>query len=116
MHELDDYIGPNQYNDVFIPDNNRKVMRMISEEKERTLNKIKNAFKFNEMRRNHEYYSQTKRREIKDLDDYYHKKDFDKLILSSEKKSKYFNLKDRLYYVAFKPFKYEGTIKNETEN
>ena len=115
LHELDDYIGPNQYNDVFIPDNNRKVMRMISEEKERTLNKIKNAFKFNEMRRNHEYYSQTKKREIKDMDDYYQKKDFDKLTLSSEKKSKYFNLKDKLYYAAFKPCKYEGTIKTESE-
>jgi hypothetical protein len=115
LHELDDYIGPNQYNDVFIPDNNRKVMRMISEEKERTLNKLKNAFKFNEMRRNHEYYSQTKKREIKDMDDYYQKKDFDKLTLSSEKKSKYFNLKDKLYYAAFKPCKYEGTIKTESE-
>ena len=115
LHELDDYIGPNQYCDLLIPDNNRKVMRMISEEKERTLNKLKDAFKFNESRRNHEYYSQTKRREIKDLDDYYHKKDFDKLTLSSEKKSKYFNLKDKLYYAAFKPFKYEGTIKTKTE-
>ena len=113
LHELDDYIGPNQYCDVLIPDNNRKVMRMISEEKERTLNKIKNAFKFNESRRNHEYYSQTKKREIKDLDDYYKKKDFDKLTLSSEKKSKYFNLKDRLYYAAFKPFNYNGIIKAE---
>lgn len=116
LHELDDYIGPNQYCDVLIPDNNRKVMRMISEEKERTLNKLKNAFKFNETRRNHEYYSQTRNREIKDLDDYYQKKDFDKLILSSEKKSKYFNLKDRLYYAAFKPCKYEGNIKTESEN
>ena len=116
LHELDDYIGPNQYCDVLIPDNNRKVMRMISEEKERTLNKLKNAFKFNETRRNHDYYSQTKNREIKDLDDYYQKKDFDKLTLSSEKKSKYFNLKDRLYYAAFKPCKYEGSIKTESEN
>ena len=89
---------------------------MISEEKERTLNRLKIAFKFNENRRNYEYYSQPKRREIKDLDEYYHKKDFDKLILSSEKKSKYFNLKDRLYYAAFKPFQYEGIFKNETEN
>ena len=116
LHELDDYIGPNQYSDVLIPDNNRKVMRMISEEKEKTLNRLKIAFKFNESRRNYEYYSQTKRREIKDFDDYYHKKDFDKLVLSSEKKSKYFNFKDRLYYSAFKPFKYEGTINNRTEN
>jgi len=108
LHELDDYIGPNQYSSIIIPSNNKKrVNRMISEEKERTLRKLRNEFKFFENKRNNEYYSQTKNREINDLDDYYNKKGLDKIILSSEKKSKYNKIKNRIYNNAFKSCKYK---------
>ena len=107
-NELDDYIGPNQYSSIIIPSNNKKrVNRMISEEKERTLRKLRNEFKFFENKRNNEYYSQTKNREINDLDDYYNKKGLDKIILSSEKKSKYNKIKNRIYNNAFKSCKYK---------
>ena len=84
---------------------------MISEEKERTLKRVRNMFEIMENKRNTEYYSQTKNREIKDLDEYYNKKDFDRIILSSEKESKYNSIKNKIYSEAFKPIKYEF-IKN----
>ena len=39
-----------------------------------------------------------------DPEDYYKKKDFDKLILSGEKKSKYYNMRNLLYNSVFKSF------------
>ena len=112
LSKLEDYIGPNQYGSLVIPTNNRKkIYRMISEEKERTLKRVRNMFEIMENKRNTEYYSQTKNREIKDLDEYYNKKDFDRIILSSEKESKYNSIKNKIYSEAFKPIKYEF-IKN----
>ena len=108
LKKLDDYIGINQYGSVIIPPNNKKkIYRMISEEKERTLNKLKNLFKFEENKRNNEYYSQTKNRETKNFDDYFNKKDLDKIVLSSDKKSKYNKIKNEIYYEAFKSCKYK---------
>ena len=108
LNELDDYIGPNQYGNLVIPPNHKKnICRMISEGKERTLKKVKKMFKILENKRNVEYYSQAKDRKIKDLDEYYKKKDFDKIILSSEKESKYNNIKNKIYSEVFKPIKYE---------
>lgn len=108
LKKLDDYIGINQYGSVIIPPNNKKkIYRMISEEKERTLNKLKNLFKFEENKRNNDYYSQTKNRETKNFDDYFNKKDLDKIVLSSDKKSKYNKIKNEIYYEAFKSCKYK---------
>ena len=111
LQELNDYIGPNQYGCIIIPNSNKKTYRKISEEKERALNKLKNIFKFQENLRNNEYYSQTKNRKIDNIDEYYKKKDFEKIILSSEKKSKYSKIKNEIYNTAFKPCKYEGNNK-----
>ena len=111
LHELSDYIGPNQYGCIIIPNSSKKTYRKISEEKERALNKLKNFFKFQENLRNNEYYSQIKNRKIDNIDEYYKKKDFEKIILSSEKKSKYSKIKNEIYNTAFKPCKYEGNNK-----
>ena len=112
LNKLDDYIGPNQYGEIIIPNSSKKALRRISEEKERTLNKLKNIFKFQENLRNKEYYSQVKNREIKNHDAYYKNADLDGIILSSEKKSKYHKIKDDLYNYVFKPIKYK-VINNE---
>ena len=110
LNDLDDYIGPNQYGSIIAPPNNKKkIFRIISEEKKRSSNLMKKKFKLMENKRNIEYYSQTKNREIKDLDDYYNKKDLDRIVLSSEKKSKYNKLKKEIYDKAFKPCKYIKT-------
>ena len=62
-----------------------------------------------ENKRNIEYYSQTKNRELKDFDEYY-KKNLDRIVLSSEKKSKYNKLKNEIYDKAFKPCEYKKLL------
>jgi hypothetical protein len=108
LHKLNDDIGPNQYSSIIIPNTSRKINKRISEEKERALKTLKNMLKFQEIKMNKEYYSQKKNSNIEKSDDYYKKKDFDQIILSDEKKSKYSKIKKEIYNTAFKPFSYDS--------
>ena len=108
LNNLDDYIGHNQYKDIIIPDNRRKIIKKISIEKEKEMNKIKEIFNPEENKNNMNYKTIIyENRVIKTPDDYYNKKAFDKLILSGEKKSKNFKTRNLLYNKAFKSYKNE---------
>ena len=109
LHNLDDYIGPNQYEKIIIPNNKSKIMKKISERRKRVTNKKISIFKSEENKRNNEYYTKMKNLELTRGGEYYNSKDFDKLILSGEKNSKYFKMRKILYDSAFKKCKYEFT-------
>jgi len=112
LNNLDDYIGHNQYKDIIIPDNRRKIIKKISIEKEKEMNKIKQIFNPEENKNNMNYKTIIyENRVIKTPDDYYNKKAFDKLILSGEKKSKNFKTRNLLYNKAFKSYKNEFKYK-----
>ena len=104
LEELNDYIGPNQYNNIIIPDNKRKIIRILSEEKEKESINLRNKFFKEENKKKRIQSQKLKDREMIDPEDYYKKKDFDKLILSGEKKSKYYNMRNLLYNSVFKSF------------
>lgn len=50
---------------------------------------------------NNEHYNKLRNRTNKTPDDYFNKKDFDKLILSGDKKSKYYKMRNLLYESVF---------------
>ena len=105
LYELDDYIGPNQYRSIIIPYNNKKIRKMIAEKKENEINKQHAKFKTEETKRNKEFFFKIKNRQLKCYEDYYNDKYLKKLVLSSEKTSKFFPMRNLLYKSAFKKCK-----------
>ena len=106
LQELNDYIGPNQYRKIIIPTNKSKIINLISENKHRDITRKRDIYKTEEIEKNREYHLKIKNREIKSSEDYYNKKEFDKLVLSGEKKSKYYKMRNILYETAFKKCTY----------
>ena len=105
LNELDDYIGPNQYECIEIPNDEKKITKMIAEKKENEINKKRIRFKTEETKRNNEFISKIINRHLKCSEDYYNDNYFKKLVLSGEKTSKFFLMKNSLYESAFKKFK-----------
>ena len=105
LNELDDYIGPNQYECIEIPNDEKKITKMIAEKKENDINKKRIRFKTEETKINNEFISKIRNRHLKCSEDYYNDNYFKKLVLSGEKTSKFFLMKNSLYESAFKKFK-----------
>ena len=107
VYNLEDYTGPNLYDNMIVPNHKRTIYQRLSSEKENEKKELKKKFNIEDIKNKTEYYDKLRNRTNKTPDDYYNKKDFDKLILSGEKKSKYFKIRNLLYNSAFNTNKLE---------
>lgn len=107
VYNLDDYIGPNQYDNMIIPNHRRTVNQRLSSEKEKENKEIKKIFNTEGIKNSIEYYDKLKRRTNKTPDEYYNKKDLDKLVLSGEKNSQNYKIRNLLYNSVFNNNKLE---------
>ena len=101
VNNLDDYIGPNQYDNIIIPNHTRTINQRISSEKEKEKKEFNKLLNTEGIKTNNEHYNKLRNRTNKTPDDYFNKKDFDKLILSGDKKSKYYKMRNLLYESVF---------------
>ena len=107
VYNLDDYIGPNQYDNMIIPNHRRTVNQRLSTEKEKENKEFKKIFNTEGIKNSIEYYDKLKRRTNKTPDEYYNKKDLDKLVLSGEKNSQNYKIRNLLYNSVFNNNKLE---------
>lgn len=107
VYNLDDYIGPNQYDNMIIPNHRRTVNQRLSSEKEKENKEFKKIFNTEGIKNSIEYYDKLKRRTNKTPDEYYNKKDLDKLVLSGEKNSQNYKIRNLLYNSVFNNNKLE---------
>ena len=113
VYNLDDYIGPNQYDNMIIPNHRRTVNQRLSSEKEKENKEFKKIFNTEGIKNSIEYYDKLKRRTNKTPDEYYNKKDLDKLVLSGEKNSQNYKIRNLLYNSVFNNNKLEFKKKSK---
>ena len=113
VYNLDDYIGPNQYDNMIIPNHRRTVNQRLSSEKEKEIKEFKKIFNTEGIKNSIEYYDKLKRRTNKTPDEYYNKKDLDKLVLSGEKNSQNYKIRNLLYNSVFNNNKLEFKKKSK---
>ena len=107
VYNLEDYTGPNLYDNMIVPNHKKTIYQRLSSEKEKEKKELKKNFNTEDIKNTTEYFDKLRNRANKTPDDYYNKKDFDKLVLSGEKKSKYFKIRNLLYNSAFNTNKLE---------
>ena len=113
VYNLDDYIGPNQYDNMIIPNHRKTVNQRLSSEKEKENKEFKKIFNTEGIKNSIEYYDKLKRRTNKTPDEYYNKKDLDKLVLSGEKNSQNYKIRNLLYNSVFNNNKLEFKKKSK---
>ncbi len=101
VYNLEDYIGPNQYENMIIPNHRRTIYQRLFSEKEKEKKELKKIFNTEGIKNSTEYYDKLKNRSNKTSDELYNKKDLDKLVLSGEKKSKNYKIRNLLYNSVF---------------
>ena len=107
VYNLEDYTGPNLYDNMIVPNHKKTIYQRLSSEKEKEKKELKKNFNTEDIKNTTEYFDKLRNRTNKTPDDYFNKKDFDKLVLSGEKKSKYFKIRNLLYNSAFNTNKLE---------
>ena len=86
---------------MIIPNHRRIIYQRLFSEKEKEKKELKKIFNTEGIKNSTEYYDKLKNRSNKTSDELYNKKDLDKLVLSGEKKSKNYKIRNLLYNSVF---------------